>query len=217
MAPEYLLRPNAAFKLGVSAFNLGDFPRAAAAFSSVTTGELAADALFWKGQALESQGGEQLLPARDAYLQYTVKAPAGGLALDALLGAGRVELLKKDYTAAKTHLQQALDQGTVLGEKDPALAERAKSVQPEAQYLLGQAAFEQKHYDDALRLLAAVSLYNLEPWYSRSLLLMARAGAANNDPAAAVKTLQLLRKTFPDSDAAKEIPKVAAEYQLTME
>ena len=219
MAPDYNLRPNAQFKLGVCLYEQKDYAGAAAAYGAVAAnekaGELAADALFWKGKSLEDQG--QPLPAREAFSQYVAKNPSGALVLDAQLGAGRSALTAKKTADARADLRKALDLCTTLAEKYPALAERAKSVGPEAQFLLGQAAMDDKAYDDALTQFALVAAYNMEPWYSRSLLHMARCSALAGNPAAAEKTLQLLKKTFPDSEATRQIPQVAEEFKLKVE
>jgi TolA-binding protein len=219
MAPDYTLRPHAQLKLGACLFEQQDYARAAAAFGALAAdpkaGGLAAEALFWKAKSLEGQG--QAAPARETYGQYVAKNPEGGLVLDAQLGAGRAALAAKKTADARADLRKALDLCTRLAEKDPALAERAKSVGPEAQFLLGQAAMDEKKYDEALTQLALVSAYNIEPWYSRSLLQMARCSALAGNTAAAERTLQLLQKSFPDSDAAKQIPQVAEEFKLKME
>jgi len=219
MTPDYELRPNASLKLGACQYEQADYAGAAATFGALAdddnAGDLAADALFWKAKSLEGQG--QGVPARDAYRQYVVKYPEGGLVLDAQLGAGRAALAAKKTADARADLQKTLDLCDKLADKKPVLAERAKSVGPEAQFLLGQAAMDEQKYDDALTQLALVSAYNMEPWYSRSLLQMARCSALAGNPDAAVKTLQLLKKTFPDSEAAKEIPKVAEEFKLIVE
>jgi len=219
MAPDYNLRPNAQFKLGDCLYELKDFAGAAAAYGAVAAnekaGDLAAEALFWKAKSLEDQG--QLVPAHDAFGQYVVKNPAGALVLDAQLGAGRSLLAAKKTADARADLQKALDLCAQIADKSPALTERAKSVGPEAQFLLGQAAMEDKGYDDALTQFALVGAYNMEPWYSRSLLQMARCSALGGNTTAAEKTLVLLKKTFPDSDAAKQIPQVAEEFKLKVE
>ncbi|MHB0935902.1 MAG: tetratricopeptide repeat protein [Armatimonadota bacterium] len=219
MAPDYNLRPNAQFKLGDCLYELKDFAGAAAAYGAVAAnekaGELAAEALFWKAKSLED--GDQPLPAREAFGQYVAKNPAGALVLDAQLGAGRAALAAKKTADARADLRKALDLCAELPEKHPVLAERAKSVAPEAQFLLGQAAMDEKAYDDALTQFALVGVYNMEPWYSRSLLHMARCSALAGNPAAAEKTLALLKKTFPDSDAARQIPQVAEEFKLKVE
>lgn len=219
MAPDYNLRPNAQFKLGVCLYELKDFAGAAAAYGAVAAnekeGELAAEALFWQARSLEDGG--QPLPACEAFSRYVAKHPAGALVLDAQLGAGRSALAAKKTADARADLRKALDLCVQLADKSPALAERAKSVAPEAQFLLGQAAMDEKAYDDALTQFAFVAAYNMEPWYSRSLLQMARCSALSGNPAAAEKTLALLKKTFPDSDAAKQIPQVAEEFKLTVE
>jgi TolA-binding protein len=178
--------------------------------------DLLPDAIFWRAKALEEQSGNQLPPAREGYLQYVAKYPNGALILDAQLGAGRTALAAKQYTAARTDLQKALDMSGQLPAKIPSLAERAKSVQPEAQYLLGLTAMEEKKYDDALRQLAAVSAYNMEPWYSRSLLQMARGSARNGDLPAASRALTILQQRLPESDAAKQAPALAKELGIIL-
>lgn len=214
------LRPTVVYRLGVCALKQQNYALAATTFDRVLadfpTCEFIGESLFWKGQALEQQGTEKAAAARDAYLQYQAKFPAGPLVLDAAVGAGRAALANKQYATARTDLQKALDLCTKLGQKGP-LAERAGSVQPEAQFTLGQCAFEEKKYDEALKKFAAVAGYNMEPWYSRSMLQMARCSALTNDTAAAARTLRLLIKSFPDSDAAKQAPQVAQEYKLKLD
>ncbi len=215
------LTPSATYKLGVCAFNAKDFATAATAFGKVPlnfpTSEFAGDSLFWKAQALENLGGDQFLAARESYLQYTAKLPAGTLAADAALGAGRTALAMKQYTTARGDLQKALALCAQLAEsKDAPAVERAKNVQPEAQYTLAQAFFAEKAYPDAITNYAAVAANPLEPWYSRSILQMARCSALTGDLTAAERTLRLLVEKFPNSDAAQQAAQVAQEYKLKL-
>ena len=213
------LGPLAAYKLGVSALNAGDAPGAAEAFTKLLarypTSELAAEALFWRAQALERQGAAQAAAAREAYRQYVGKYPAGPLAADAACGAGRTGVATAQYPAARADLQKALalcDQ--CIAGQDATLADRAKNVQPEAQYWLGECALGEKKYDDAIAAYAAVAAYPLEPWYSRSILQMARCSALAGDKPAAERTLQLLQDKFPAS--APDAKKLAEEFGLKL-
>ena len=218
MAPDYSLRPHALLKLGACAYEVKDYAGAAAAFGALAAnekaGDLAAEGLFWRAKSQEQQGAEQLPAAREGYQQYAARYPAAGLVLDAQLGAGRTALALQRIAEARADLLKTLE---LCNQAVPAQAERAKYVQPEARFLLGQAAMSEKLYDDALKQFALVSAFNMEPWYSRSLLQMARCSAVSGNNAAAEKTLALLKKTFPQSDAAKEIPAVAEEYKLTVD
>jgi len=219
MAPDYNLRPHAQLKLGACRYEQGEFADAAVAFGALAAdekgGDLVAEALFWQAKSQEGQG--QTAMARETFGRYVAKYPAGGLVLDAQLGAGRAALAAKKIADARADLRKTLDLCDKLAVGNAALAERAKSVGPEAQFLLGQASLDEKSYDDALTQFALVSAYNMEPWYSRSLLQMARCSALTGNTTAAEKTLALLKKNFPDSDAAKEIPRVAEEFKLTIE
>jgi len=212
------LRPTVAYRIGSTAFEQGNFALAAASYDKVLTDfptcEFVAESLFWKAQALEQQGGHAAA-AREAYLQYVAKFATGEKVLDAALGAGRTALADKQYAAALTDLRKALELCGKLG-KGGALLERANNVQPEAQYLIGQCSQEQKNYSDAITAYAAVAAYNMEPWYSRSMLQMARCSALSGDTKSAILTLRQLIKQFPTSDAAKEAPKVAEEYGLKL-
>jgi len=219
LSAESKLAPLALFKLGVSAFEAKDFPSAAEAFGKLLArypaGEFAAESLFWRAQALEGQGTAQAAAARDAYLQYQAKYPAGPFVADAACGAGRTGVAGKLYPAARSDLQKALTLCTQLtAGKNAALAERAKNVQPEAQYWLAQCDLEEKKYSDAIAAFAGVSAFPLEPWYSRSILQMARCSALANDKPAAERTLRLLQEKFPTSDAAHQASQLAQEYQL---
>ncbi len=149
-------------------------------------------------------------------MKYLATFPGGPLVLDAALGAGRAALQEKQYATALTDLQKALDLCATLGQTG-ALAKRADNVKPEAKFTLGECYFAQAQYTDALKQYAGASAYALEPWYSRALLQEARCSALMHNTTAAVSTLRLLLKTCPDSDAAKEAPKVAQEYGLTLE
>ena len=114
-------------------------------------------------------------------------------------------------------LQKALQLCTEASKgTDKALAERAKNVAPEAQFDLAQSHFEEKHFSDALNAYAGVSVYKYEPWYSQSMLQMARCSAELGDREAAQSSLQILLRNFPQSDAAKEVPKVVKEYGIDM-
>lgn len=213
--------PLIAYKLGVSAYNAGDYPLAVNTFGRVAANtpnsDYAADSLFWKAASLEKQGEKQAASARDAYLQYVTKYAVSPMLLDAALGAGRTGLQAKQYGSARADLLKALELCTKWGAgSNAALATRAKNVAPEAQYYLGQSYYEEQRYDAALKEFAGVAVYQYEPWYSRSLLQMARCSAQSGDTAAARRTLQLLRKNFPDSDAAQQADAVAKQYGVTL-
>jgi len=216
------LAPLIAYKRGVSAYFSEQYAEAATAFGKVAanypTSEYMAESLFWRGQALEKQGTAQAVFARDAYTQYLTKFPTQALLLDASVGAGRCALAAKQYDTARDDLHKTVD----LCEKyaqgsNPALTDRAKNVAPEAQFYLGQSYLEEKKYGDALKEFARVSAYQYEPWYSRSLLQMARCSALQNDKDAATRTLQILIRTFPKSDAAQDALKAAKEFNITLQ
>jgi TolA-binding protein len=116
---------------------------------------------------------------------------------------------------ARAELQKALALAEKLGD-DPALKERAPSVRAEAQYWLAETYRAAADYDGAIREAAAVAPYNLEPWYSRSMLLMARASAEAGDLPAATRTVKLLLERFPKSAAADDARKLAAQYKLEL-
>ena len=218
---ESKLAPLAGFKLGVSAYDAKDFPTSATAFGTLLarfpTSDYAAESLFWRAQALEQQGEAQAAPARDAYLQYLAKYPAGSFAVDAACGAGRADLTGKQYAVARTDLQKALALcAQCAAGKNAALAERAKNVQPEAQYWLAQCDLEEKKYPEAIASFATVSAFPLEPWYSRSILQLARCSLLTNDKPAAERTLRLLLEKFPTSDAAQQAQQLAKDNQLEL-
>ena len=167
---------------------------------------------------------------------------SSGIALGLHGGCGTLERglqSEADWAESRDHLAQALRAGwrilraggsaldavqatVVVMEDSPhfnaghgaALTERAKNVQPEAQFYLGQTNLEEKKFGEALKEFAAVAVYQLEPWYSRSMLQMAHASMGLGDRQAALRSLQLLRRNFPESDAAKEIPAVAMLYGI---
>lgn len=208
------------YKLGVCAFFAKQYVVASTAFGRVVANypnsEQAQESLFWRGQALERQEGQATI-ARDVYVLYVTRFPNGAKVLDAALGAGRGALTAKQYAMARTDLQKALtlcDQFAQGANKD--LADRAVNVRPEAQYDLAQSYFDEKNYPEALKQFAAVSAYKLDPWYSRSMLQMARCSAITGDRKAAVSTLKLLIKIAPTSDAALDAPNVAKEYNLDL-
>jgi TolA-binding protein len=215
------LAPLVAYKLGVCAFYAGQYAVAADAFGKVIanypTHEMAAESIFWRGQALEKQG--QGLPAREAFTLYVTKYPKGALVMDATLGAGRAGVAAKVYPAARIDLQKAL-QLCADNSASPSdtVRERARNVAPEAQYYLAQSYFEEKKYDDALKQYAMVSGYQLEPWYSGSLLQMAECSAllGNKDAAEGTLALLLSSPSFRESDAVKKAPDLAKKYGLTI-
>ncbi len=214
------------YKLGVCAFRNEQYSVAANAFDKLTGnykgGSYEAESLYWRGQSLEklaqaANKPAQYAEARGAYLQYVERFANQPLLLDAAVGAGRCALRAKLYVAARTDLQKALQlcADTVKG-TDKTLAERAKNVAPEAQYEQAQSFFEEKHYDEALKAYAGVSAYKYEPWYSQSMLQMARCNAELGDRESAQESLQMLRRNFPQSTAAKEVPEVVKEYSLDL-
>ncbi|HEY3417078.1 MAG TPA: tetratricopeptide repeat protein, partial [Armatimonadota bacterium] len=209
LGPDHRLIPAIIFKLAACAMNTGDNAKAAELFGTVAvkypTSENAGESLFWQAQALENQGAARVAAARDLYLQYVKKYPDGPLVIDAALGGGRTALILNQPAAARADLQTALKLCDALGTgKGAMLAERAQNVAPEAQYDLGQSYFLEKNYKQALTEFAAVAVYSLEPWYSRSLLQMARCNALGGDKAAAGRTLGVLLKNFPKSEAAAQ-------------
>lgn len=217
--PQGSLAPLVLYKLGVCAFHAEQYAVAANAFGKLTanypTNAFVGDSLFWRGQALEKQ--EQPATAREVYLQYVAKFANQALVLDAAVGAGRAGLTAKQYPVARADLQKALQLCADAAKgANPTLVERAKNVAPEAQYELAQCFYEEKNYADALKQFAGVSAYPYEPWYSRSMLQMARCSAQLGDRQAAQSSLQLLSRSFPKSDAVKDIPLVVKEYGLEL-
>lgn len=214
------LRPTVAYRLGVTAFSQKNYPLAVTSFDTVLTecpgDENTGDCLFWKGQALELQGNDHAQAAREAYRKCLASFPNGPLVLDAALGAGRAALQAKQYATALTDLQQALELCATLG-RTGELGKRADNVKPEAKFTLGECYFAQAQYPDAVKQYAGAAALAMEPWYSKALLQEARCSALTHDATAAASTLRLLLKTSPNSDAAKEAPKVAQEYGLTLE
>ncbi|MHB9024100.1 MAG: tetratricopeptide repeat protein [Armatimonadota bacterium] len=221
LGPDHKLQPAVAFKLAACAMNTGDNAKAAELFGGLIArypaSEQAAESLFWQAQALENLGAARAAAARDLYGQYLKKFKDGPLALDAALGMGRAALALNQPAAARADFQAALKLCDELGAgKGEQLAERAANVAPEAQYHLGQSYFLEKNYKQALAEFAAVAIYSLEPWYSRSLLQMARCSALNGDKPAAERTLGVLLKNFPKSDAAGQAPQVAKELGVNL-
>jgi TolA-binding protein len=191
-----------AYKLGVCAFNEGQFALATDAFGKVAqsypTSEYAAESLFWRGQAQEKLA--QAPAARDTYTRYVAKYPAGEKLLDAALGSGRAALTAKQYAIARDDLQKAL-QACSQHERgaNATLIERAQNVAPEAQFYLGMTYYEEKAYTDAIKEFAVVkALYNMEPWFSKAMLQMARASLAFGNRTAAKSTLEQLIRAFRD-------------------
>jgi len=211
------LKPAAIYMTGACAFNAHDVPGALAAFDIVltkfATSDYAAESLFWKGQALEAKGTASAKEARALYQQYATKYPKGRYLLDAQVGAGRAALLATELAAARADLQQAIN-GCKMADLPTTLTERAKNLLPEAYFFLGKTLAAQAQYDAALTAYAVIAGYNLEPWYSRSLLEMARCDLSNNDRPAAQKALRLLRQKFPQSEAAKEAETLARENNI---
>jgi TolA-binding protein len=215
------LAPLIAYKLGVCAFFSEKYAQAASAFGKVVTtyptNENVAESLFWRGQSLERQGEAQAAFARDAYVQYLAKFPKGELILDAALGAGRCALAAKQYATARDDLKKAVDLCDAnAGSANAKLADRAKNVAPETQYYMGETFYMEKKYGDALKEFARVAAYQYEPWYSRSMLRMARCSAYNGDKGAAERMLKMLLRNFPKSDAAQDIPATAREFNLSL-
>jgi TolA-binding protein len=213
------LAPLIAYKLAVCSFYADQYTVAADAFGKVVvnypTSEYAADSLFWRAQAQEKLG--QFGPARESFLQYIARHATQPLVLDAALGAGRAAYQATQYATARNDLQNALARcGEFAQSANSTLAERAKNVAPEAQFYLAESFFREKKYDEAIKEFAAVSVYAYEPWYSRSLLHMAECSALTGDRDAATRTLLLLQREFPNSDAAKEAPAVANKYNLSL-
>ena len=178
--------------------------------------EHADDCLFLAGpRAGAGRATSHAAAARDTYRQYQQQYQTGPLLLDAALGAGRAALANKQYATALADLHSALALCPTL--RPRGAAERANDVQPEALFTIGRCYFLQAHYADALKAYAGVAACNMEPWYSNSLLEMARCSALANDPAAAATTLRLLLKTFPNSTAAKAAPRLAKDYNLKLD
>lgn len=207
------------YKLGVCAFHAEQYQAAANAFGKLIgnykDGQYEAESLYWRGQSLEKLA--QYADARGAYGQYVDRFAKQPLMLDAALGAGRCALRAKQYADARTDMTRALQLcADTKKATDKTLDERAKNVAPEAQYDLAQSYFEEKHYTDALKAYAGVSAYKYEPWYSQSMLQMARCSAELGDREAAQTTLRLLLRNFPKSDAVKDVPTVVKDYGLDL-
>ena len=219
LSEDHILKPVAAFMIGSSAYNAEAYPEAVSAYDVVIgqypASAVAEDAAFWKAQALEATGKTRAKEARTAYEQYAAKYPTGQYRLDALVGVGRAMLLAEEYAAARAALGIALQQ--CKGAQTPPLSERAKNLLPEIQYHLGKSHAAQQQYAEALQAYALIAGYNLEPWYSRSLLEMARCSAQLQDKEAARRTLRLLRDKFPQSDAAKDAVALAQEYDIALD
>ncbi len=214
------LAPLIAYKLGVCAYFSEKYDVAANAFGRVVgnypTNENVAESLFWRGQSLERQGDAQAAFARDAYTKYVANYGKQELVLDAALGAGRCALAAKQFAVARDDLKKAMDLCEQYAGDTGKLGERQKNVAPEAQFYLGETYYMEKKYGDALKEYARVAAYQYEPWYSRSMLRMARCSAYNGDRDAAVRTLQMIIRNFQTSDAAKDAPGVAKEFGLTL-
>ncbi|MHB9131846.1 MAG: tetratricopeptide repeat protein [Armatimonadota bacterium] len=226
LSKQDILTGMVAYKLGVCAYYSEQYSVAVNAFGKVTanypTSDYAAESLFWKAASLEKQGTATATAARDAYIQYVTKYPGQLYVLDAALGAGRSAQAAKQYAIARSDLQKTLDLCTaeLKGSDNNNLKDRqkrAKNVEPEAQYFMGQSYFEEKKYDEALKEFAGVSVYLLEPWYSNSLLQMARCSALSGNKEHAAHTLQLLKDNFKNSEAAKQADEVAKELGVTLE
>lgn len=213
------LRATTLYELGVCAFYQQDYPAAIKSFDSVLmnyqSSDIVGDSLYWKAQSLEKNTQYNL--AHDCYLQYIAKYLTGALLLDAAVGAGRVAVANAQPIVARTDLQKTLalcqqcEKGT-----DAALTARVKNVQPEGQFWLAQSFVAEKNYAEALKNFAAVSTFNMEPWYSRSLLEMARCSALSGDLIAAKRTMLMLQDKFPASEAAKQVPTVARELKISL-
>lgn len=219
LTDDNVLKPNAIYLTGTSALDINDYPTAVTAFTELMTkypdNVLIADALFWKAQALEAQGKASALDARTAYQLYGKSYPTGQYVLDAQVGMVRSAILAANVRDIRVELQQAIQMSK--DQKSPALLERAKNLLPEIYFYLGNSYASEKKYQEALQAYATIAGYNLEPWYSLSLLEMARCNAEQGEIAAAQRTLRLLVQKFPQSKAAKAVAELAAHYQITLE
>ncbi len=112
--------------------------------------------------------------ARACYVKYLTAFPAGPLVLDAALGAGRAALHGKQYAAALTDLQKALELCATLGQTGE-LAKRAGDVKPEAKFWLGECYFAQAQAAAALQQSAGASAFALQPWYTVGVYYFAQA------------------------------------------
>jgi tetratricopeptide (TPR) repeat protein len=203
-APDAKLRATFAYKYAQAAYYIGQYPVAAVAFATAAddaTFEASAEARFWQAVCLDKVGTvDAAQSARVAYLQYVEKYPKGDRILDAALGAGRAALTAKMPVAAREDLKKCMAMTVDLAILNISadIKKRADEVGAEAQFDLAQSYYDEgTNYVEAHRQFAAVSAFNYEPWYSRSLLMMAKCSVAMKEPLKAENTLKRLVSLFP--------------------
>ncbi len=220
-----------AYRYGVCAFHLGQYQLAADQFgkaSETQDFEYAVESLLWRAQSYEKMNtAESAVKGREAYLKYVDAAPKGEFMLDALLGAGRCSLLAKKPIEARTDLRKTLSEcdREIANPDTPKLAERATNVQPEAQLWYAQTYFDEGNYSEALKTFAAVSIYNMQPWLGKSMIMMAKSALARNTAVdlngARIKLLEVVDRFNPavtDEDKAvvKEAQDLAAANNIKL-
>lgn len=220
--PDSNMLSTFAYKYGQAAYYTDLFADGVVAFGVAANDpafEANAEALFWQAVCQEKLATvDDSKAARMTYLQYVDKYSKGDRIADAALGAGRAGLVAKMPAAARDDLQKCL---TMTG--NPEIVKiigpkRADEVGAEAQYWLGQSYYDEGNYADAHRQYAAVSAFNYEPWYSRSLLMMAKCSMATKEPDKATNTLKLLVNIFPtDHPTVKEALQYAKDNGLDVQ
>jgi len=213
------LRPYVEFKAGRCAYEMQQYARAAELWGVLPTRypdhSLTAEALFLMARASERAGNN--LAAHDAFARYLEQYPKGGLALDAALGAGRASLAQGQVSTARKEFEITLSLVLAVAEgKDAALQERGKNVRPEAQFSLGECAFKEGAWDEALIAYAAAQALNMEPWYSKAMAQSIRCLLKQEKKEQAQKLFELLARSFPDSAAYKEVQSEAVKAGLRL-
>ncbi|MEI7832861.1 MAG: tetratricopeptide repeat protein [bacterium] len=177
-----------AFRYGVCAFHLAQYQVAADQFGKAADSvgfEFAVESLLWRAQSYEKMNtADDAAKGREAYLKYVDAAPKGEFMLDALLGAGRCSLLMKKPVDARADLKKTRSEcdREIANPDTPKLADRAANVQPEAEFWFAQTYFDEGNYSEALKTFAAVSIYNMQPWLGKSMIMMAKSALARNTP-----------------------------------
>ncbi len=223
--------PLIAYRYGVCAYNLGQYQVAVEQFSKAAASvgsTYATESLLWCAQSYEKMGTlDGAVKGRETYLKYVDVAPQGEYMLDALLGAGRCSLLAKKPVDARADMKKTLsecDRETANPDTQK-LADRAVNVQPEAQFWYAQTYFDEANYTEALKSFAAVSIYNMQPWLGKSMIMMAKSALARNTPndlnGARIKLQQVVDnfsppKTDEDKAVVKEAQELAAANNIKL-
>ncbi len=186
------LGDKALYKLGSALYQQKDYAGAAQTFQQVVTkfpqSEVAAESQYWLGDALERS--HKLDDAKAAYTALTQRSPTTPFTSKAWLGLGRVQLAQKNFTAAKASLQKVDEKSDRL-----TLAEMTK--------LLGDVAFAQKEFKEALQHYLKVSIiYADSPFTAEALFQIGQCHEQVGDKDKAKEAYQKIVSQFGSSPFA---------------